>query len=197
MNYLAHIYLSGDDPDVQVGGLLGDFVKGPLTGSLPVAIEKGIALHRAIDSATDRHPLFRQILQNIPAPWRRYGGIIVDLYLDHLLASRWSEFHPRPLDLYCQDFYCHLDSHWELLPPKARHFCQVAPKVSWLQSYANPAHLPQMLNNIGKRLRKPVPLADGLFCVEQQASALDQCLNELFDAHLTLAQHFLVSDRPD
>ena len=30
MNYLSHIYLSGDKLEAQLGGLLGDFLKGPL-----------------------------------------------------------------------------------------------------------------------------------------------------------------------
>lgn len=191
MNYLAHIYLSGDNPNIQVGGLLGDFVKGPLSGNLPTSIETGIALHRAIDSSTDRHPQFCEILKNIPPPWRRYGGILIDLYLDHLLASRWAQFHPAPLTRYCQDFYRNLDSHWDLLPERAQHFCRVAPRVNWLESYANRAHLPQMLDNIGKRLRKPVPLGQGLSCLELQQQALDDCFVALFEAHKNLATQFL------
>lgn len=191
MNYLAHIYLSGDNPDIQVGGLLGDFVKGPLSGNLPAPIEAGIALHRAIDSSTDRHPHFRRIMATIPPPWRRYGGIIVDLYLDHLLASHWSEFHQQPLSSFCANFYRHLNSHWALLPERAQHFCRVAPEVNWLENYANAEHLPRMLSNIGKRLRKPVALNQGLCYMEQQASALTECLGLLLEEHRGLAQQFL------
>ncbi|MGA2151478.1 MAG: DUF479 domain-containing protein, partial [Geobacteraceae bacterium] len=50
MNFLAHLYLSGDDPELLVGNLLGDFVKGRLSGNFPDGIERGIELHRRIDS---------------------------------------------------------------------------------------------------------------------------------------------------
>ena len=49
MNFLAHAVLAGDDDADRIGGLLGDFVKGPLPAGLPPALAKGVALHRAIE----------------------------------------------------------------------------------------------------------------------------------------------------
>lgn len=96
MNYLAHIYLSGDHPEVMIGGLLGDFVKGPLRGQLPRAIEEGIELHRKIDVFTDSLPEVKQAVVRIEPPYRRFGGILIDICYDHFLAANWSEFHPNP-----------------------------------------------------------------------------------------------------
>src|SRR4029077_2436536 len=33
MNYLAHLFLGGDDAESMIGSLAGDFVKGPIRGS--------------------------------------------------------------------------------------------------------------------------------------------------------------------
>lgn len=191
MNYLAHIYLSGADPDIQVGGLLGDFVKGPLTGEWPLAVEAGIRLHRHIDTATDSHPLFCQVLATLPPPWRRFGGILMDVYFDHLLASRWQQFHREPLPDFCQRFYQQLELHNSSLPPRAQHFCQVAPKVNWLEGYANSDNIPVMLNNIGRRFRNPVPLADALPELHARQALLGNCFNLLMTEHHDFARQFL------
>ena len=35
MNFLAHALLAGDDPALAVGGIVGDWIKGPLPAGLP------------------------------------------------------------------------------------------------------------------------------------------------------------------
>ena len=162
MNYLAHLLLSGPDRDMQVGGLLGDFVKGPLQGELPDTIEQGIHLHRRLDTLTDQHHAFIAATSCLPAPWRRYRGILLDIYFDHLLATHWQDFHHQPLESFCADFYHHLRRHRAILPPRALHFSRVAPQVRWLESYRSAHNLPLMLDNVGKRLRRPVPLGGAL-----------------------------------
>ena len=191
MNYLAHIYLSGPDPEVQVGGLLGDFVKGPLPAGYSERIEAGIALHRRIDALTDRDPRFRARLAALPSPWRRFGGILLDVYFDHLLASRWQVFHPRPLEQFCGEFYRQLRSRHGQLPERARHFCRRAPEVRWLESYAEPDRLPPMLNNLGRRLRRPVPLGDAWPLLEAQRRELEPVFEGLMADHRRLARTFL------
>jgi len=191
VNYLAHIYLSGSDPDIQVGGLLGDFVKGPLRGERPARIEDGIRLHRRIDSTTDSHPEFRASLVTLPSPWRRFGGILLDVYFDHLLASRWEEFHPLPLDVFCSGFYQHLRRYDNLLPPAASRFSEIAPKVKWLESYAVPDNIPLMLNNLGQRLRQPVALGDAWPYLIAQHPMLTSCFDSLMADHREFSRRFL------
>ena len=191
MNYLAHIYLSGTDPDIQVGGLLGDFVKGPLRSDYPLKIETGIRLHRRIDRETDSHPAFRQQLTALPKPWRRFGGILLDVYFDHLLASRWQDFHPGPLEEYCSNFYQYLQRHRALLPERAKMFATRAPEVKWLENYANRTSIPHMLNNLGKRLRRPVALGDAWQELEIRRDELALTLDILINCHQTLADNFL------
>ena len=104
MNYLAHFHLAWPDPGLVVGGLEGDYYKGPLRGDLPGDIESGVRLHRAIDAYTDAHPVSRQLRSAFPEKLRRYAGILVDLSFDHFLsvrARRVGDFdtaeHPREL----------------------------------------------------------------------------------------------------
>lgn len=195
MNYLAHIYLSGSEPDHQVGGLLGDFVKGPLIGELPMNIEQGIRLHRSLDTATDQHPLFREALATLPSPWRRFGGVLMDVYFDHLLASQWEQFHHQPLAGFCQQFYRQLQARKTLLPPGAAHFCTIAPEVSWLESYADPGKIPVMLNNLGRRLRQPVQLGSAWNELRQRQALLEHCFATLMAEHGDFARQFLSQER--
>ncbi len=193
MNYLAHIYLSGPDPELQVGGLLGDFVKGPLVGQYPIAIERGIQLHRMIDSHTDSQPLVQAAAASMAKPWRRYAGILLDIYFDHLLASQWSRFHDQALEDFCQDFYRHLHRHSRLLPPRALHFSRVAPEVAWLESYARADRIPQMLNRVGQRFRQPVPLQNAWLTLDSHR----QQLSETFDTLLPLLVNFAERKRSE
>lgn len=191
MNYLAHIYLSGENPDIQVGGLLGDFIKGPLNGTYPALVETGIRLHRTIDSTTDSRPDFQACLATLPAPWRRFGGILLDVYFDHLLASRWPGFHRDSLEEFCALFYSHLQQRRDLLPPGATRFCDIAPGVKWLESYRNGNKIPLMLNNLGQRLRRPVALGDAWPELRARHDLLENCFDNLMNSHREFARHFL------
>src|SRR5512136_990596 len=92
MNFLAHLYLAGDDKGLIVGNLLGDFVKGRLKGIYPAAIERGIALHRRIDSFSGLNPRFLQSKKRIDASFGHYRGVMVDLFYDHFLAKHWGDY---------------------------------------------------------------------------------------------------------
>lgn len=173
MNYLAHILLSGPDPDMQVGGLLGDFVKGPLRGDYPAAVERGIWLHRHIDAHTNASAEMRELTSRFPPPWRRYGGIVLDVAWDHLLARRWQSYHPLPLEPYCANFYTHLASCQPWLPEQARAFSLRARDIGWLESYADAGTMPRVLARIGQRLHRPIALEQAWAVVEAHNDELE------------------------
>ena len=89
-----------------VGGVLGDWIKGPLPGTLPPDLARGVALHRAIDSHAETHPAFQRSRNRVSPARRRYAGILVDIYYDHLLARDWPQ-HP-PLADTCEQIYRHI-----------------------------------------------------------------------------------------
>lgn len=188
MNYLAHIYLSGDHPEVMIGGLLGDFVKGPLRGQLPRAIEEGIALHRKIDVFTDSLPEVKQAVVRIEPPYRRFGGILIDICYDHFLAANWSEFHPQPLGNYCQYFYQMLSEYEHHLPPAAKQFSAIAPKVRWLESYAQMENIEYILERVGQRFRTTVPLNEAFPQLVRDYPLLSQEFSQVFPKIIAFAE---------
>ena len=191
MNYLAHIALSGGQPDHQVGGFLGDFIRGPLNGIFSTRIEAGIQSHRQLDAYVDQQPEIKVFLQRFQSPMRRYAGIVADVFYDHLLASNWHRYYQQPLEDFCQDFYRHLAVHNKQLPPKARRFLQHAPKIGWLQSYAHRDNLPHILKRIGQRFRRPVALQDSLAIVDQHETAISHEFHQLYPRLQVFMRHSL------
>ncbi len=180
MNYLAHIALAGSNPEYRVGGLLGDFVRGPLFGELPAAIEIGITAHRKLDAFVDQQPEIQVFLQRFEKPMRRYAGIVADVIYDHLLAREWRQYYQQPLHAFCQEFYQQLALYGGQLPPRAQHFLEHAPRIGWLESYSNADNLPLILERIGSRFRQPVALQNALPIVAQHQAAISSEFHQLY-----------------
>ena len=87
VNYLAHAYLSFGIPDVVVGNLISDFVKGKKQLEYPDSIRKGITLHRAIDTFTDSHAVTRHAKSYFRGVYGLYSGALIDVAYDHFLAN--------------------------------------------------------------------------------------------------------------
>ena len=135
MNFLAHALLAGDEPADRIGGLLGDFVKGPLPAGLPPVLAAGVALHRAIDSYADTHPAFVRSRQRISAARRRVGGVLVDVFYDHLLARDWTQHGDGTLAQYTAQIYASLECFIDDLPTAAREVAALMQRHDWLGSY--------------------------------------------------------------
>lgn len=158
MNFLAHAFLAGDDQALVVGGVIGDWIKGPLPGSLPADLARGVALHRAIDSHAETHAAFRASRARISAPRRRYGGVIVDILYDHLLARQWQELHPQPLADYCLQVYRLIGARLDDIPASAHFALKLMADEDWLSSYHEIGGIADVLARMSRRARQPNPL---------------------------------------
>ena len=105
MNFLAHIYLSGNNEKLMVGNFIGDFVKGNQLDSFEKEIKQGVQLHRAIDQYTDSHIVVSQSKDKLREKYRHYSGVIVDVYYDHFLSKNWSHYHAQDLKGFTEEFY--------------------------------------------------------------------------------------------
>lgn len=161
MNFLAHAYLAGDAPALMVGGVVGDWIKGPLPGTLPEDLARGVALHRAIDGHAETHPAFRRSRARVSPARRRYAGVLVDIFYDHLLARDWAGLHHAPLGAYCADVYGHIAGRLPELPASARPALQLMAREDWLQSYGDLDGIADVLARMARRARRPNPLAGG------------------------------------
>ena len=60
VNFLAHLYLSQNNTNMMIGNFIADHVKGNDYKKYSNEIQKGILLHREIDTYTDTHPIVRK-----------------------------------------------------------------------------------------------------------------------------------------
>ena len=135
MNYLAHAYLSFHHPEILVGNIISDFVKGKKKFDYPLGIQKGIALHRAIDTFTDSHEATKEAKEVFRPAYRLYAGAFVDVVYDHFLAGDENEFNEDSLFGFSQDVYAVLDNNTEWLPGKFSLLFPYMKQHNWLFNY--------------------------------------------------------------
>ena len=163
MNYLAHALLAGDDDALRLGGMLGDFVHGqPDPASYPARVISGIRLHRAIDVYTDAHPQVLSAKACLPPPYRRYAGILLDMWFDHCLARSFPHWSDQPLPEYSMALRALLRRQDALLPPALRRFRTYMEANDLPAAYADEAVLGRALAGIGQRLSRANPLDTAL-----------------------------------
>jgi acyl carrier protein phosphodiesterase len=161
LNFLAHALLAGDAPALIVGGVVGDWIKGTLPGALPDDLAKGVTLHRAIDHFAESHPAFNRSRVRVSPERRRYAGVLVDVFYDHLLARNWAAIHGQPLQEYCEFVYGLIRDRLHDLPVSAHPALKLMAQENWLASYAQIEGIADVLARMSRRARQPNPLMHG------------------------------------
>lgn len=154
MNFLAHLYLSGENPGVMIGNFIGDFVKGRnLTERFDADIVRGIELHRGIDDFTDKHPQVRLSKKRLQTKYRHFSAVIVDIFYDHYLAAGWSRFHPLPLNVFAAQAYEILESRRSELPPEVNAMLPYMIRGNWLVGYSYVEGIEKALGGMARRTK--------------------------------------------
>ncbi len=123
MNFLAHIYLSGDEDEGQmIGNYIGDYVKGRRLSEYPFSMQCGILVHREIDHFTDTHPVYKRSKDRFVPVAGRYAGVVCDVVYDHFLAKNWGGYHSTPLKRYAWRVYGIILKNWFHLPSEMQRF---------------------------------------------------------------------------
>ena len=106
MNFLAHLYLSGNNEGLLVGNFIADAVKGrkPIL-QYPEEVQRGIIMHREIDHFMDTHPVVKQGMSRLREGYPKFSRVIMDMFYDHLLAARWEYYHPLSLRDFSHDVF--------------------------------------------------------------------------------------------
>lgn len=120
MNWLAHVFLSEPDVEFRLGNLLADIVRGEELRRMSEGFQRGAQKHKQIDAFTDAHPLVKRSRARVGAELRRFSGVLVDVFYDHLLASHWSSYSPIVLDAFTAKFYADIEASHIELPASAR-----------------------------------------------------------------------------
>lgn len=184
MNWLAHLLLAESDPEARLGNLLGDLVKGKQRQAFNLKIQRGIECHQAIDIFTDKHPIVKCSKQRIDPKYRRFSGILIDVFYDYILANNWQNYCDVSLARFTATVYAEWESYLATLPVYTRGviYCLVA--EDWLGSSISItgiektlARISHKLNRRGKRQYDLTPAIDELLINYQQ---LQQDFSQFF-----------------
>ncbi|CAM3096155.1 acyl carrier protein phosphodiesterase [Flavobacterium frigoris] len=153
MNFLAHIYLSGDNDLIKIGNFMADGIRGKHFENYPLEVQKGIILHRAIDTFTDAHPVFRQSTKKLHSRYHHYSGVIVDVFYDHFLAKNWVKYSDEDLETYVTTFYRSLNDNIPILSERTISIMPYMIKQNWLLSYQTIAGIDKILTQMDSRTK--------------------------------------------
>ncbi|HEY2395035.1 MAG TPA: ACP phosphodiesterase [Rudaea sp.] len=194
MNHLAHALLAGANDDLLLGGLLGDFWRGAPDSAWPAGVRDGVILHRRIDVYTDSHPVVAAARALFDSPLRRYAGILIDIYFDHVLAREWAHHSDESLDALSARTADLLDRHAAWLPADLNRFARYFRMHGLFGAYAQRATIEQVLAGISARLHHANPMAGAGPALWVRADALDEAFARFFP-DLTAYARKLRADR--
>jgi acyl carrier protein phosphodiesterase len=135
MNYLAHAYLSFGNEPVLIGNMISDFVKGNKKFDYPLDVQKGIALHRMIDTFTDGHAATKTAKELFRATTGGYAPVFVDVVYDHFLAVDETEFPLNKLEFFANETYRVLQKNAHLLPERFHRMLPFMINQNWFLNY--------------------------------------------------------------
>lgn len=162
MNFLAHIYLSGDNDLLKIGNFMADSIRGNSYENYPEEIKKGVLLHRSIDSFTDMHPVYRQSKHRLHEKYGHYSGVIMDIFYDHFLAKNWANYSNKKLEEYADEFYQLLRDNYDLLTAKIQGMMPYMIARNWLVSYASISGLEMILFQMDHRTKNRVAMHEAI-----------------------------------
>lgn len=192
MNFLAHLYLSGDDADVMIGNFIGDFVRGRnLAEQFGEKIAQGIELHRAIDSFTDHHSVVKQSKARLRPKYGHYSGVIVDIFYDHFLALNWSTYSTESLDQYARKAYGYLADREAILPERVKQMMPYMVGGNWLVNYAKLEGIRRSLAGMARRATFNSKMDQAIEDLQSDHEAFQKDFNHFFPELVNFSKEFL------
>lgn len=153
MNFLAHIYLSGNNDLIKIGNFMADGIRGHDYLNFPDDVTKGILLHRQIDTYTDAHLVYRKSKHRLHEKYGHYSGVIMDILYDHFLAKNWSNYSDEKLEVFAENFYKSLFANEAILTEKTKNMLPYMYDRNWLVSYATIAGIEMILFQMDYRTK--------------------------------------------
>ena len=162
MNFLAHIYLSGNNDLIKIGNFMADSIHGKRYLEYSGDLQKGILLHRYIDTFTDAHPIYRKSKHRFHEKYGHYAGVIMDIVYDHFLAKNWNSYFNDNLEVYAANFYSLMQRNFDLLTPKTQNLLPYMIEQNWLVQYASLEGLEVILFQIDYRNKHRVNMKEAI-----------------------------------
>ena len=180
MNFLAHLYLSGNNKEILIGNFIGDYVKGKEYLYYQNNIRKGILLHRYIDTFTDNHPITKISRNRLVTNYKKYSGIVIDIFYDYFLASEWEKHYPEPLECFVEDVFGLLKSYYFTFPQGIKNWFPNFLRHNWLKTYAKIEGIETVLHRMSSRTSLPDFTDFAIRVLKEQETELRKEFNDFF-----------------
>lgn len=165
---------------------MADSIRGHQYEAYPTEIRKGILLHRAIDSFTDTHPIYRQSKHRLHEKYGHYSGVIMDIFYDHFLAKNWNNYSDEKLEVYAEQFYNLLKNNYEILTERTKGMMPYMIGRNWLVSYASIEGLEMILFQMDHRTKNRVAMHESIVELQKFYAEFETEFQLFFEA---LQQH--------
>ena len=192
MNFLAHIYLSGDNDLIKIGNFMADGIRGKDYLKFPEEVKKGILLHRQIDTFTDSHPIYRKSKHRLHRKYGHYSGVIMDILYDHFLAKNWNQYSEENLEDYTANFYKSLEKNYDLLSEKTKNLMPYMIERNWLMSYATIAGIEMILFQMDYRTKHRANMQEAVAELQEFYVEFEQEFTAFFQELITFTKQKLL-----
>lgn len=172
MNYLAHAFLSNNNPDLLVGNFIADHIKGNNFKGYSEHIQKGILLHRNIDTFTDNHPNFKLAKRVFYKGFEKHSGILIDIYFDYFLATNFTNYTPTSLNEFCINSYSIYQQHQSLFPILSQQFLHYVIKNNIYKAYGSIDGIEKVLFHLSNRIKHNIWLNESVSLFKQNEAEL-------------------------
>lgn len=152
MNFLGHLYFSGNNLELMYANLFGDHVKGKDLSNFHPLVRSGIQLHRSIDNYIDHHPIVLDLMHQLYPELPKVTGLAIDLFFDHLLAKNWNKFHAVPYSVFLNDFYNFQPIHWKEYTDDFKFLIAKIRKYNWMNYYPDFEGLEKACQGVSSRI---------------------------------------------
>ena len=180
MNYLAHLYLAGEEEELIVGNFIADSVKGSHYKKFTERVSHGILMHRATDYFSDTHILYRKTIHRLALKHGKFAGVITDMFYDYLLAINWHNFSGTPLHEFSAKTYKTLHKHAEIMPEESRIILEYMSKNDWLTSYKRLEGIKRALQGLSNRMKYYHPMHEAVIELETHTALYVNDFNDFF-----------------
>ena len=189
MNFLAHAYLSFEHKEILIGNMISDFVKGKSRYQYPAGIQKGIVLHRSIDTFTDAHEATKSAANIFRPYYRLYSGAIMDILYDHFLANDESIFSEPELLNFSKNVYAVLEENASHLPPFFIHVLLYMKTENWLYHYKTKNGIEKSLTGLVRRAAYINESSTAIHLFNEHYSFLKECYAAFIEDVKKFAKH--------
>lgn len=193
MNFLAHIYLSFDDEEITIGNFIADSIRGNKFDHLPEKVQKGILLHREIDTFTDSHQIPKISSKRLHKNYSHYSRVIVDIFYDHFLAKNWKNYSDIPLASYVESFYDLLETHYPILPKGTKRMMPYMIADNWIYNYSKMEGIGKVLNGMNRRTQNRSKMNFAIVDLEKHYDDFEKEFTDFFEELIVFSKHKYVS----